>query len=136
MIAHQQQERLPAHKFTGAKHRVPVTKRRVLLDKPQPPTLAPRGSGIGVLISRTDHHADLIDAGAKYFLDDDPQRSFGVAVPIHQRLQRECPLRFASGSDDSFFDFHGSLRHFKDVCSLTEWLCAVNRVLFNLSIRD
>jgi hypothetical protein len=107
MIAHQQQERLPTDKFTRAKHRVTITKRRVLLDKPQPATLAAGGSGIRLLISRTYHDTDLIDAGAKYFLDDDPQRCFGNAVSIHQRLQRKCPLRFASGGDDSFFDFHG-----------------------------
>jgi hypothetical protein len=83
MVPDQQEKRPDADKFAGAKHRVTVTQRRRLLDKPQAPAMAAGRPRIRDLIARRHHHADLVDAGGKYFLDDYPQRSFGNAVPIH-----------------------------------------------------
>src|SRR6266704_5799659 len=83
-----------------------VTKRSPLLDKSEAAALPARRSGIGGLISWTDHDANLLDSRREDFLNDDPQRGLGRAVAVNQRLERKRPLVFACGRDDGFLDFH------------------------------
>src|SRR6266581_71591 len=106
MIAYQKQKRLSADKITPAKHRMAVTKRSTLLDKSEAAPLPARRSGIGGLISWTDHDANLFDSRREDFLNDNPQRGLGRAVAVNQRLERKRPLVLACGRDDGFLDFH------------------------------
>ena len=84
-----------------------VAESLVLFDEPQTFPEMTRGCGVGVLVSRTDHHADCFDAGRKYLLDQDAQGGLGLAVAVHQRLERQGPLGQARGRYDGFLDFHG-----------------------------
>src|ERR1035441_7208977 len=106
MVANQQQERNATRKLPRARDCVPVAESRALFDEPQPPTLSAGGGGVGGLVSRADHHADFLNTGGQYLLDENTQRRLGGAVPVHQGLQRKCPLSLASGGDDGFLDVH------------------------------
>ena len=65
-----------------------VTARRGLLDELQANALAPRRRGIGRLIARTNHDANLLDPCREDFFEENPQRRLGLPIAIHQRLQR------------------------------------------------
>jgi hypothetical protein len=64
-------------------------------------------SRISGLIPRTHHDADLFDPRRGDFIDDDPERGSGVAIAIHQGLERQRALVAAGGSDNGLSDFHG-----------------------------
>jgi len=66
------------------------------------------GGGKRALIARRNHQADFLDTGVQDFLQQDGEGGFGLAVAVHQRLQRQAALVPAGGGNDSFADFHGS----------------------------
>ena len=43
-------------------------------------------------------------------LEEDPQGGLGLAVPVHQCLQRQAPLGRAGGRDHRFSDLHATCR--------------------------
>ena len=59
------------------------------------------------LIARSDHQPDFLDAGLEDFLQQDGEGGFGLAVTVHQPLQRHAALFPAGGGDDGFANFHG-----------------------------
>ena len=60
------------------------------------------------MAARADDEANLLDAGGDGFFDDDFEGGLGFAVAVHQALQRQRMLVATGGSDDSFFNFHGT----------------------------
>ena len=46
----------------------------------------PHRGGIGFLVSRVNDNADFFDARREDFFNDDPQRGFGNAVTVYERL--------------------------------------------------
>jgi hypothetical protein len=42
------------------------------------------------------------------FLEQDGEGGFGLAVAVHERLERQAALVPAGGGNDSFSDFHGA----------------------------
>jgi hypothetical protein len=67
---------------------VPIAERLALLDELQTASMRPRRGGISPLITRTNHHADFIDAGGQHLFDDDLQRGLGSSVAIDECLER------------------------------------------------
>jgi len=65
------------------------------------------GGGKRRLIARGNNQADFLDAGVQDFLQQDGEGGFGLAVAVHERLERQAALVPAGGGDDSFADFHG-----------------------------
>ena len=122
----QQQERLGVGKLSRATDRVPVAERRPLLDEADSSILAAGGSRVGGLVSRADDHTNFLNAGGEHFLDENPQRSFGDAVAVHQGLQGKVPLTLASGGDDGFLDFH-SFRAFRS-CARRQQRCKMTNL--------
>ena len=94
-------------KLSSTIHRVAVTHCLLLFDKLEPLHLPTSRRRIGLLVSRANNHANLLDACGSNFVDQNAQCRFGDAVPIHQRLQREGALGLPGGSNDSFLDLHG-----------------------------
>src|SRR5262245_36712287 len=108
MVAYEEQEWRGADELARAEDGVPITERGDLLHKVEAPSLATGGRGVGGLIARANDDTDLGNADRKNLLYDDPQRSFGKAIPVHEGLERKRALAFAGGGDDCFLDFHGS----------------------------
>jgi hypothetical protein len=77
VIAHQQQESFTADKIARAKHRMSIPARASLFYELKPATFDPGRDFVGSLVSGRDHHADLLHAGRKDFVDQYPQRCFG-----------------------------------------------------------
>ena len=71
MIAHEQQERVAPAKLRCAMHRVRVAEGLRLRDEAEPRRVRSRGRAIRGFVAGADDHADLLDAGAQDFLDDD-----------------------------------------------------------------
>jgi hypothetical protein len=65
--------------------------------------------GIGLFRSGTDDDGNLINPGADRFLNENGQRGFCLTVPIHQSLERQGSLVFASGCDDGLENFHAPI---------------------------
>ena len=107
MVADQEQERLVAGKLTRTGHGVAVTQRRGLLDEMDAIGVRAGGGGKSALVAGADHQADFLDAGLDYFFQQDGEGGFGLAIAVHQRLQRQIPLMAARGGNDSFANFHG-----------------------------
>jgi hypothetical protein len=84
-----------------------VTQRRRLFDELNALGLAARGGGVRGLIARRNDDTDFFHVGLENLFDEDLQRGFGHAIPVHQALQGQRTLSFARGGDDGFFDFHG-----------------------------
>src|SRR5437660_12816455 len=106
MLPNQQEKRFAADELAPAKNRVTVTPWFRLLHELQSPGMTARSRRVGFLISRTDNDADIINPGRQDLFYNNPQSGLGKTVAVHQRLQRECPLAFARGGDNGFFDFH------------------------------
>jgi hypothetical protein len=43
------------------------------------------------------------------FFEQDGEGGFGLAVAVHERLERQAALVPAGGGNDSFANFHGGL---------------------------
>jgi hypothetical protein len=77
------QEWLAAHELAGAEDRVPVSAWLVLRHEAQP--LGPLAChlSVGGLITRANHHADLLDARAPRLLDDHAQHRLLMPIAVH-----------------------------------------------------
>ena len=106
MIADQQQDWITTGKIGGAGNRVAVTERSGLLHELQPLRLRSSRRPIGLLVTGTDHDANLFHPGLENLLDDDGNGGFLDAIAIDERLQRNGALIFSGGGDDGFLDLH------------------------------
>ncbi len=106
MIAHKKQERIAPRETAGARDSMTVAARFALFEELQAVAQRSRRRGIGRLVARTHHHANVLDAGGEHLLDQDAQRGLLHPVPIHQRLQRQHPLLRTGGRDDRSLNFH------------------------------
>ena len=107
MIAHQKHERFVAGKLPRTRHRVPVAQRRGLLDELNAIGVRTGSGGKGTLVAGANHQADFLNAGLQHLLQQDGEGRFGLAIAVHQRLQRQVSLIATRGGDDSFANFHG-----------------------------
>jgi hypothetical protein len=107
VVTDQKQERLASGERMGAEHRVSIAERFRLLDELNAIDVRSGGRRKRTLIARGNHQADFLDTGLQDFFKQDGERRFGLAIAVHQRLQRQAALVPAGGGDDSFADFHG-----------------------------
>ena len=106
MIANAVEERFAADELARAKQRMTVAERLLLLDERQFALEISNRVSICVLVARTDHQANIFNAGAEGFLDDNSQRGLLRAIAIDQRLQRERVLISSSRGNDRPFCIH------------------------------
>ena len=106
MVADEQEEGFLADELRSARDRVTVAERLLLLDELKSLGVLTSSGAINLLIARANHHAEFLDARREDFLDYDGQGGLGLAVAVHEGLERERALALAGGGDDGAFDVH------------------------------
>ena len=108
VIADEVEERFTRGKRPGAEEGVSVAERGGLFDELEFALPIAGGGGIAALVAGADDEANLVDAGAAGFFENDAQGRFGGAIAIDQGLDGKFMLVRASGGDDGFFYSHSS----------------------------
>jgi len=89
-----------------AQDRVTVTERRGLLNEVKAINVRAYSHRERAPVAGRNYEADFLYAGLKHFFEQNREGRFGLAIAIHQRLQRQIALVTARDGDDGFADFH------------------------------